>query len=448
MAEPVRGRHGPHLHHRTRRLRPLHLRLRGAVTHTPFFGGQGGAIPVEGDVFDVQGDDVGGLGGAPSRQPQPFDVDPVNQPMASLGFPRDTFWPRNAAAFVGLGIVLTLLSTQLVAPTRRLHLRLRRRGTGELAHRDRTVARGSTMTTSHEQAPDPEPGTLPARDPRVTELTHRLRRFQRRLWLRRVVRGALRVGAVALLVALALVVVGRIVRLDWLPAALLAVALGALLAIVIDAARVRPTSLETALALDGGQGLADRLSTAVALGGVTTGDPDTDELLSRQRQDALASVGQVQPGAIGLTAPRRATVVALAGAALLVGAAMVPDPWSAMTAEQEHRREVAAAQAERLEEAARRLEADPARVPERDAITEELRRLAAELRERPDGLEDQLARMGALEDRLRSRIDRGAEQRASAISALSGELSRAAGREDGWGPPRRRRRTWSGSVSG
>jgi ABC-type transport system involved in multi-copper enzyme maturation permease subunit len=40
----------------------------------------------------------------------------------AFGFPRDTFWPKSAAAFVLLGIVATLLSAQLVSPTRRLHL--------------------------------------------------------------------------------------------------------------------------------------------------------------------------------------------------------------------------------------------------------------------------------------------------------------------------------------
>jgi hypothetical protein len=46
----------------------------------------------------------------------------------SLGFPRDTFWPKSAAAFVGLGVILTLLAAQLVSPTRRLRLPgLRRR---------------------------------------------------------------------------------------------------------------------------------------------------------------------------------------------------------------------------------------------------------------------------------------------------------------------------------
>lgn len=105
-----------------------------AVTHTPFFGGQGNAgMPSDGDViaFDRLGNDgrVEIRAVAVGVGLRPMD-EPVAQPMASLGFPRDTFWPTNAGAFVVLGIVLTLVSTQLVAPTRRLHLRLRRRGTG------------------------------------------------------------------------------------------------------------------------------------------------------------------------------------------------------------------------------------------------------------------------------------------------------------------------------
>jgi xanthosine utilization system XapX-like protein len=46
-------------------------------------------------------------------------VEPVT---TSFGFPRDTFWPQSATAFVVLGIILTLLSSQLVSPTRRIHL--------------------------------------------------------------------------------------------------------------------------------------------------------------------------------------------------------------------------------------------------------------------------------------------------------------------------------------
>jgi ABC-type transport system involved in multi-copper enzyme maturation permease subunit len=58
-------------------------------------------------------------------------VDPnagANQALL-FGFPRDTFWPKSAIAFVVLGALLTLLAAQLVSPTRRLRIprpRLRR----------------------------------------------------------------------------------------------------------------------------------------------------------------------------------------------------------------------------------------------------------------------------------------------------------------------------------
>jgi ABC-type transport system involved in multi-copper enzyme maturation permease subunit len=60
-------------------------------------------------------------------------TEPVTPASASFGFPRDTFWPQSAAAFVVLGVVLMLLSSQLVSPTRRLHLPRRGR-------RDRSAA--------------------------------------------------------------------------------------------------------------------------------------------------------------------------------------------------------------------------------------------------------------------------------------------------------------------
>ncbi len=55
---------------------------------------------------------------------------PAPEPVQAtgLGFPRDTFWPKSAASFLAVGLLLTFLSSQLVSPTRRLGLpRLRRR---------------------------------------------------------------------------------------------------------------------------------------------------------------------------------------------------------------------------------------------------------------------------------------------------------------------------------
>lgn len=102
-----------------------------AVTHTPFFGG--GNRDVFGDraIEDVAvALDAGFVKPMPMDDigVRPDDVDPRPNATTSFGFPRDTFWPRNTAAFLVLGVVLTLLSTQLVAPTRRLHLLPRGRG--------------------------------------------------------------------------------------------------------------------------------------------------------------------------------------------------------------------------------------------------------------------------------------------------------------------------------
>jgi ABC-type transport system involved in multi-copper enzyme maturation permease subunit len=65
-----------------------------------------GAVPFGADVFVA--DDV-----APGQP----------QVLPSFGFPRDTLWPQVALSYVVLGLVLTILAAQLVAPTRRWRLR-------------------------------------------------------------------------------------------------------------------------------------------------------------------------------------------------------------------------------------------------------------------------------------------------------------------------------------
>ncbi|CAN5721185.1 hypothetical protein BH23CHL7_BH23CHL7_08760 [soil metagenome] len=97
------------------------------VTGRPYFGSQfqnsGGF-----DVEDPRGN--GGFEGFPQPGCPPgarcdFAM-PVIQPATtstSFGFPRDTFWPKNALAFTVVGVLATLLAAQLVAPTRRLSLR-------------------------------------------------------------------------------------------------------------------------------------------------------------------------------------------------------------------------------------------------------------------------------------------------------------------------------------
>jgi hypothetical protein len=47
-----------------------------------------------------------------------LDVAPVAQGTVT-GFPRDTFWPQSAMAFLITAVVLTLVSARLVMPSRR-----------------------------------------------------------------------------------------------------------------------------------------------------------------------------------------------------------------------------------------------------------------------------------------------------------------------------------------
>jgi len=125
-----------------------------AVTGTPFFATpQANACPP--DAFCTQPATASGVGVGISQAPPPMPAPaiavkgvtlgaavapattdavapPDQQAIPTFGFPRDTFWPRNALAFVLVGVVLTLLSAQLVAPTRRLRLRRPRRAGGAI----------------------------------------------------------------------------------------------------------------------------------------------------------------------------------------------------------------------------------------------------------------------------------------------------------------------------
>jgi ABC-type transport system involved in multi-copper enzyme maturation permease subunit len=96
-------------------------------TETPIF--RGGPVEVPSvpapNVTGVGVDGSGGVVVLPNIGVAKDSSDPTdasaNQAL-TFGFPRDTFWPKSAIAFVVLGAVLTLLAAQLVAPTRRLRL--------------------------------------------------------------------------------------------------------------------------------------------------------------------------------------------------------------------------------------------------------------------------------------------------------------------------------------
>ncbi len=113
----------------------------GAPDQTANVGGAvAGPVPIKGGV--------GVNGGVVQVGPQPIVV---QQAVAQAGPARDTFWPRAAAAWLGLSVVLILLSVNLVSPTRRWHRPHRRRGGG-----DPTVDQGASHSApGSEAAPGP-----------------------------------------------------------------------------------------------------------------------------------------------------------------------------------------------------------------------------------------------------------------------------------------------------
>lgn len=124
-----------------------------AVTGTPYFGvtapdpsvcppEKGCPVPVP-QPMPIPAVRVPAGGGKPSVGGIADDSAPPPVPStmpATLGFPRDTFWPHNILGFVSVGIVLTLISSQLVAPTRRLRLLPGRPPLGRLFRRRRAAA--------------------------------------------------------------------------------------------------------------------------------------------------------------------------------------------------------------------------------------------------------------------------------------------------------------------
>jgi hypothetical protein len=146
------------------------------VTGKPYFGAPsttlGGDVTQPPGFIGVPGNKVIDEDG--QAKPLPVAIDcppnarcvmpPAEQAAAtslSLGFPRDTFWPKSVAAFGVLGLLLTLVSAQLVAPTRRTKLRrprfgwLRRRKTNPTNEIDETITDvdASTMETPTMESP-------------------------------------------------------------------------------------------------------------------------------------------------------------------------------------------------------------------------------------------------------------------------------------------------------
>ncbi|HKG19651.1 MAG TPA: hypothetical protein VKB00_07930, partial [Candidatus Limnocylindrales bacterium] len=283
-------------------------------------------------------------------------------------------------------------------------------------------------------------------DPALESILAGLRPHRRRLWLRRIVRRAWLAGAAVAIAEAILFGLARLAPLELLPTFAVAIPAIGLLGLVVAAGRARPSLGETAIAIDAEGRLGDRIATALALavalpaaaGPVPPDAPvetldgeqesvEAERFVRRQRADAARSVRLAPPN---LFRPRLARHPALAAAIatlLLVPLILLPNSQDAAIARAQSVREEAQQQAERIDEIARDLESkgknpdDP-----RTRLAQELRDLARQLRERPQDLELNLAKVSSVESDVRSQLDPANEQRASSLASLSRSLSRAA----------------------
>jgi hypothetical protein len=268
-------------------------------------------------------------------------------------------------------------------------------------------------------------------DPTIAAIRAALGPFRRRLWLRRSVRRTWRVLAAASIAEAVLWTAARIVPLERASVVALAIAVMGLILLAILVVRARPSIGETALAIDAEAGLRDRVSSALALAeggpplahdghaetGADTGptlqtntarlDPEVHAaLVQRQRADALRMLRATRHDMFRprwSRTPALTTLITGLAIAALIG---LPNPQDAVIARDARIRDAAAQQAQTIDKAADKLAAksqdpnDP-----RTRLAKDLRDLAQQLRDRPDQLDANLARLGSIEDDLQASID-------------------------------------------
>ncbi len=307
----------------------------------------------------------------------------------------------------------------------------------------RTLAR--RQVTAAAELPDPRAVLSGPLDPALLAIRADLQPHRRRLWLRRIVRRAWLVAGAVLAAEVAVFTLARIIPVELLPTIAAAIPVLGLVGLVWLAGRARPTLGETALAIDAEAHLGDRVASALALAvsfpelaAPATETPSRDDdpadeslqterFVRRQRADAAASIRLAPSNLFRPRTSRTPAAIALVGALLLVPLVLLPNSQDAAIAQAQNVREEAKKQADRIDEIAKDLEAKGANPEDpRTRLAQELRDLARQLRERPEDLKLNLAKVSSAETIARSQLDPANEQRASSLASLSRSLSRAA----------------------
>ncbi|HUQ44277.1 MAG TPA: hypothetical protein VM451_07730, partial [Candidatus Limnocylindria bacterium] len=337
------------------------------------------------------------------------------------------------------------------SPGRRPRLRIARPAV-RLGRPWRRITRAQATHPAETFVPvDPRVALGPDLDPDLLAIRSLLRPHGRRLWLRRVIRRVWIVVAGAVVAQLALWTLARLMPVEVAPTLSLGILLLAGLVLLVLAVSSRPSLGETAIAVDREGGLGDRAASALALAvafpdvAVRTpnrevaddappiagseSDPEAERrrFVRRQRRDTLGALRATPSSLFRPRFSRRPAAIAFVAVLALAPVLLLPNVQDAAIAQARQVREEAKNQAERLDDLADVLEQKGANADDpRTRLAQELRDLARQLRENPNQLDANLAKLGAIEAALRAQLDPANEQRAAALSSLSRSLSRAA----------------------
>lgn len=239
----------------------------------------------------------------------------------------------------------------------------------------------------------------------MKELRHAMSRIRRRVRRMRLRKGAALGACTGAALAACVCAAGFFLPIPHVPRVCGLLLLGGALA-GGTAGLLWPVSLAHAARLGDAHGLQERLQTAMDC----RGDSPMEQLL---RQDALAAARAFPAGSLPMPKTRRLWLSAGAAALLCAGLCLVPNPQTAILAEQDARRqamETAAQQAEALplEETLTEKDRQEAR-----KLVDELTRQLRQAREPVDGL---LA-VSQAEERLESLQSRMADEAQAALNA-------------------------------
>lgn len=191
------------------------------------------------------------------------------------------------------------------------------------------------------------------------------------------------------------------------------------------------SSLRAARRVDLELGLKERLSTALELGEEGKALFPAS-LMQRQRTDALTMAAGIDPRkAFPLTWLRRPSLVAAGLLLAALALAWLPNPMDAVLAERAAVEQAAQAQAEKIENLQKEIEANFTLSQELQAeLLRQLAELAEKLRQNSGDREKALADISQLEENLRRQVSPNAAQSQASLEAIQARLQALAQMDD------------------